>query len=123
MKKLAPSKQAEALKHLFKFPGTVIAERQKPKKSPKSKVMKFGWFAGDTDIELSDKTVDKMEEKGWIKPKGDGKYVLDEEGQALAEMMCGQKEYDFTTNLFVKVDNYDEDPLHKPDITISDEAP
>jgi hypothetical protein len=119
MKKLAPSKQAEALKYLFRNPLAVIAERQKPKRSNKSKVIKMAWYVGDTDIELTDKTVDKMEEKEWIKACGDGKYNLDETGHALAEMMVGQKEYDFSTGLWVKVDNYDEDPLHKPDIVVS----
>ena len=107
------------MKYLFRNPLAVIAERQKPKRSNKSKVIKMAWYVGDTDIELTDKTVDKMEEKEWIKACGDGKYNLDETGHALAEMMVGQKEYDFSTGLWVKVDNYDEDPLHKPDIVVS----
>lgn len=116
MKKLAPHTQAEALKYLYTYPGSVIAERPKPKKSARSKVVKMAWFAGSSDIEMKDATVNKMEENGWIKSCGDGKYNLDEEGKGLAEMMVNQKVFDFKTGLWMQVKSYKEDPLHKPDI-------
>jgi hypothetical protein len=116
MKKLAPTKQAEALKFLFNNPDAVIAEREKPRKSKKAKSLKMAWYVGSTDIDLSDKAMDKMEEKKWIKAVGDGKFGLDEEGHALGEMISGQKAFDFDTNIWMKVTSYDEDPLLKPDI-------
>lgn len=115
MKKLAPAKQAEVMKHMFTHV-VILAERQKPKKSSKQKVAKFGWFAGECPSELNDKAVEKMVQKQWIEADSAGGYVLTEEGRAVAEMMVGQKVFDFTTGMFVPVKCYDEDPLHKPNL-------
>lgn len=116
MKRLAPTKQAEALKYMLKNFGCTIAERNKPRKSSKTKVIKTAWYVGSSDIELTDSQVEKMELKGWIKPVGDGKFELDDEGRALAEMMANQKEYDFDSKVWKRVISYDDDPLHKPDL-------
>lgn len=110
MKKLAPCKQAEAMKWLFNNPGSKIQEREKPKKK-KSSIPKMAWYAGSSDIDLTDKAVNSMEEKEWIVVDGIvGGYILTENGRALAEMMVGQKVFDFKQGIFKHVKSYDIDP-------------
>lgn len=70
----------------------------------------MAWYAGSSDIELTDKAVDSMEEKGWLVVDGGGGYILTEDGRALAEMMIGQKVFDFKQGVWKAVTRYDIDP-------------
>ena len=114
MKKIVSPITADVVRWLFTTPGSVVEEKQVPRKSTKSKTIKMAWYAGE--IKLSDKQVDKLEEKGILKGVGDGKYGLDEEGIAVGQMITTQKVLDFDTGLMVQVKNYHDDPLVKPQL-------
>jgi hypothetical protein len=108
MKKLAPHRQAEIMKAMFTHRVPIrqveetLTKTGKQKKNPT-----YSWRVDGCDIKLNDKGIDSMEDKGFIEPAGGASFKLTENGAALAEMMCGQKTFDFRQNSFRDVKSYE----------------